>query len=132
LVKESSLSKLLVSIVESVVLIAGTVSLVLLVDYLIVKRYFESVLNWNFANAFLSVVVLEAIAFILIGIRFLREKVEQSREVYIGNIIIPDMARIPRLEVVRKARPKLGRTLIGAGIVLFIIGMFILPSYYKL
>jgi len=132
LFKEKSLSKLLSSIVELMVLVAVTASLVLLFDYLIVKCYFESVLNWNVVYTFLSAVVLEGVAFILIGVRFLQEKVEVSRESYVGDMIIPNMAYKPRLKVVRKARPRLGRTLIGAGIVLFIVGMFILPGYYKL
>lgn len=131
-VERSSLSELLASILESVVLVAGTVSLVLLFDYIVIKRYFESVLNWNFAHTFSTAVVFESITFFPIGIRFLREKVEQHREHYTGNRIMPDMVRIPRYEVIHKARPKFGRVMIGAGIVLFIIGMFIIPSYYNL
>jgi hypothetical protein len=48
------------------------------------------------------------------------------------NIIMPDMARIFHPEVVHKARPMLGGILIGAGVVLFIIGMILLPIYYKI
>jgi hypothetical protein len=131
--KEKSLSKLFSSIVELVVLVAGTVSLVLIVDYWIVKWYFESVFEWNSVYTLLTLVTLEGIAFILIGIRFLQEKVEQSRGGALGAPpgapIIPDVVRIPPMEIVRKARPKLGITLIGAGTVLFILGMFILPNY---
>lgn len=131
--KKKSLGTLLLSVIELIALVALTVSLVLMVDYLIVKYIFESVLNWNFAHALLGAIVLESIAFIIVGIRFLQESVEQTPEgvIWNGATLIP-VARHPAFTVVYKAKPKLGRALIGAGIVLFIIGLFILPSYYSL
>ena len=131
--KKESRGTLLLSVIELIVLVVLTVSLVLIVDYLIAKYIFESVLNWNFAHTLLGAIVLESIAFIIVGIRFLQEKVEQTLPgvIWDGATLIP-VARHPAFLVVWKAKPKLGKVLIGAGIVLFIIGLFILPSYFNL
>lgn len=132
--KEKPLSELLLGIVELVVLIIVTVTLVLAADYLVFKWFFEPVFEWNFIHTIITGTVFEGLAFIFIGIRFLQEKVEVSRKGYTGNgnLVMPDIVPIPRLEVARKARPKLGGILIGAGVVLFIIGMILLPIYYKI
>lgn len=131
--KEKALSKLLLGIVELVVLIIATVSLVLAADYLVVTWFFVPVFEWDFVYTFIVGTVFEGIAFIFIGIWFLQKHVESSYEGYTGpNIIMPDMAWISHSEVVHKARPRLGGILIGAGVVLFIIGMILLPIYYKI
>lgn len=132
--KEKPLSKVLLGIVELVVLIIVTVSLVLAADYLVVAWFFEPVFKWNFVYTFIMGTVFEGFAFIFIGIRFLQKKVEVRRKGYAGisNVIIPDLVPIPRSEVARKSRPKLGAILIGAGVVLFILDIVIFPIYYKI
>jgi hypothetical protein len=116
------------SVFELVVLVAGTVSIVLIVDYWIVKWYFEPILKANPVHTLFAGLLLESFAFILIGIHFLEERVEKTGGFW-GPAMTPDMVYIPPLEVIHKARRKLGITLIGAGTVLFILGMFILPNY---
>lgn len=92
-----SLGNFLSRVIEFVVLVAGTVSLVLLTDYLLIKYYFEPVSTLTFVNTLIMVAVFEGIAFILIGIRFLSKRVEQSREGWVHDAtgLIPVFYALP-------------------------------------
>jgi len=106
--------------------------LTLSVDYITAKHFFDYIFKWNFLGTFIGLIILESVGFIIVGFSFLQERIEQSREGYVGDRIIPDMARISSLKILHKARPNLGWALIGAGIILFILAIFIFPSYLKL
>jgi len=101
------------------------------VDYLVIEHFFGDPFKLSVICTTISILVVEGIAYILIGIKLLHKRVERTQAIY----ILPDMApRIltPPIEVVHKARPLLGAALIVTGIILFILGMFILPIRYNL
>jgi len=124
--------KFLLNSFKTAIISTLTILLTLSIDYITTKYFFNSILKWNFLGTLIGLIILESVTFIIVGFNFLQERIEQSREGYVGNAIMPDMARVPSLKIIHKARPNIGWALIVAGITLFILAIFILPSYLKL
>lgn len=125
-------NSLMLGFLELLFLIGLAVLLPLVLDYSITKLYLNPVLGWNFPRVFIASCVFEAVVFVVVGYYFLQEKMEEHRAHYIGDMIIPDMIRVGPFKVTYKARLKLGIALMVAGVILFIVGMFIIPEYYRL
>jgi hypothetical protein len=114
------------------ILIPLTVSIVLSVNYLMIKLYLQPVYEMDYVLSLLILCAVEGMAFIVIGIQFLQEYVEHRRGHYAMMDSIHEGPWISGFTVFHKGRPMLRATLMGAGIILFILGMIIIPMYYNL